>query len=248
MRRLTPLGKEISKKIGRAIKDYNLIAEGDKILVGVSGGKDSLTLLAMLAERKRWAPVDFELLPVHIKTDFSCSSCMHPAALEEFFKERGFERYLFEKVSVLNDKGTTTCFWCSWQRRKVFFELARKHNFNKIAFGHHKDDIVETTLLNMFFQGEFATMNPNQEFFGGEITLIRPLCYVDESMIIDYAKECNFTSQLCQCPIGKKSNRKRIKKFIADIEREVPNSHVKTNILRSMQRVRAEYCDVKVQK
>src|SRR4030042_4994572 len=171
--------KFISSMIGKAIGDYNLIADKDRILIAVSGGKDSLTLLKLLMERKKWSPAHYELYAAHIETDFYCSSCVHKGTLDKIFKEIGIE-YVFRKITVLDKEKKTNCFWCSWNRRKTLFEIARDFGCNKVALGHHKDDIAETTLLNLLFKGEFSTMNPRQELFGGKIVIIRPLCYVEE--------------------------------------------------------------------
>src|SRR3989338_3842225 len=158
MRNLTNTGFFISSKIGKAIKDYNLIEDGDKIMVAVSGGKDSLTLLKFLMERKRWAPVEFDIIAAHIETDFRCAGCVHRRLLGGIFRGMG-AKYVFKKIKVLGRDKRTSCFWCSWNRRKALFEMAQAKGCNKVAFGHHKDDIIETTLLNLFFQGEFSTMN-----------------------------------------------------------------------------------------
>ncbi len=242
MRNLTGTGFFISSKIGKAIKDYNLIEDGDKLLVAVSGGKDSLSLLKMLLERKKWAPVKFDIIAVHIETDFRCGNCVHKKILTNLFKKMG-AKYIFRKIKVLDKNKKTNCFWCSWSRRKALFEMAEAKGCNKIVFGHHKDDIIETTLLNMFFQGEFSTMNPRQELFKGTITIIRPLCYVEERMIKKFAKESGFPEQLCRCPYSQDSNRKYLKEFINRIEKRSPN--VRTNIFRSVARVKREYIDLK---
>jgi len=222
--------------------DYNLIEDKDKILVAVSGGKDSMTLLKLLKERRRWAPIDFDIIAVHIETDYRCGACVHTQILKKAFKELGV-KYVFKKIKVLDKNKKTSCFWCSWNRRKALFKLADKLGCRKIAFGHHKDDIIETTLLNLFFQGEFSTMNPCQEMFGGKIVIIRPLCYVEEGSIRKFAEECGFPKQMCRCPNSHKSNRKYVKGLLRDIRKRSPN--VKTNIFRSMTRIKMDYLGLK---
>ncbi|MFH0839706.1 MAG: ATP-binding protein [Candidatus Omnitrophota bacterium] len=245
MRNLTNTGFFISSKIGKAIKDYNLIEDGDKILIAVSGGKDSLTLLKLLHERKRWAPVKFDIIAAHIETDFKCAGCAHRNVLSGTFKDMG-AKYLFKKIKILDKDKNTSCFWCSWNRRKALFKMADKNGCNKVAFGHHKDDIIETTLLNLFFQGEFSTMNPRQELFNGGMTVIRPLCYVEERMIKKFAKENGFPKQLCRCPNSYDSNRRYLKGFIKRMEKRSP--HIRTNIFRSVARIKREYIDLKEEK
>lgn len=241
MRPLSKTGNYISTRIGRAIKDYGLIEDKDRILVAVSGGKDSLTLLKLLNERKKWAPIKYELIAIHIETDFKCGGCVHTKILKQFFEELGV-KYHFKKIKVLDKDKKTSCFWCSWNRRKALFRAADKFKCNKIAFGHHKDDINETLLLNILFQGHFAAMNPKQELFGGKLALIRPLCYVEEENMRRFAKESNFPSQMCRCPNSEISKRRMVKKFIKKAEKSC--SHVRTNIFRSMSRIKEDYIKI----
>jgi len=241
MRPLTRTGNYISTRIGRAIADYKLIENKDRILVAVSGGKDSMSLLKLLNERKKWAPVKYELIAMHVETDFRCGGCVHTKTLRTFFKDNGV-KYFFKKIKVRNKDGGVSCFWCSWNRRKALFMAADKFGCNKVALGHHKDDIIETLLLNMFYQGEFAAMNPRQELFGGKVTIIRPLCHVEESVIRKFAKESGFPSQMCRCPNAERSKRRMMKDFIKKSERSC--KHVKTNIFRSISRVKREYIQV----
>src|SRR4030042_347645 len=171
----------ISKRIGKAIIDYNMLSDGDKIAVAVSGGKDSLTLLRVLNDRRKFVPIKYELLAVHVDMGYPCQ---HPKILGEYFTNLGI-KYHIEKIDILKGKTRKdiSCFWCAWNRRKALFEAANKFGCTKVALGHHKDDIIETILLNMFFQGEISAMSPRQELFKGKIVIIRPLAYVDEDMI-----------------------------------------------------------------
>lgn len=243
MKDLTKTEAKINSKMGKAISDYSLVSNGDRILVAVSGGKDSLTMLNMLKKIQSWAPIKFKLYAAHITTDFSCASCVKAADLKEMFKGLDVE-YFFSHVNVLDDKGQTSCFWCSWNKRKALFELAEKNFCNKIAFGHHKDDIVETVLINLFFKGEISAINPKQELFEGKITLIRPLCYVEEKLTKIYAKEKNFPQQVSDCPFGQRSKRKAVKDILAEIERKTPGTNIKTNVFNSVSRVRQDYIDL----
>jgi tRNA 2-thiocytidine biosynthesis protein TtcA len=244
MRNLTKTGSRINSKIGKAIHDYNLIEPGDKILVAVSGGKDSLTLLTLLKSIQSWAPVDFEIFAAHIISDFHCSGYMHEDFLKDIFNSMDI-RYVFKEIKVLDDKGKTSCFWCSWNRRKALFELADENGCKKVALGHHKDDIAETMLMNLFYNGEISAMNPRQELFEGKITVIRPLCYVEEKIIKQFAKESEFPEQLCSCPFGKDSRRKYVKDLIRETERRTPKINIKTNIFNSIARIKKDYTNLK---
>ncbi len=243
MKGLTRTGKKINSGIGKAIGEYKLIEDGDKILVAVSGGKDSLTLLTLLKEIQRWAPVKYELVAAHVKADFACGSA-HTGALADILERMGVE-YTFRDVKVIDEKGETTCFWCSWTRRKALFEIADELGCNKVALGHHKDDIVETMLMNLFYNGEISAMNPRQELFRGRIVIIRPLCYVEEGLVRKFAEENGFPDKLRGCPFGEDSKRNHVKDIIRQTERKTPGLNVKTNIFQSLKRIKTDYIDLK---
>ena len=227
----------ISKRVGRAIMDYEMFSEGDKIAVAVSGGKDSLTLLRVLNDRRKFVPIKYDILAVHIDLGYPRSVAKR---LEKYFKKIGV-KYHIEKVDVLKKtkKKDINCFWCSWNRRKALFETAVRFGCTKVALGHHKDDIVETILLNLFFQGEISAMAPKQELFNGKIILIRPLAYVEEYMTKRFAKEEKLPQENCTCPNSITSNRTRMAKIISDLKKVCPE--VKTNIFKSIKRIKKDY-------
>lgn len=242
MRNLSKTGFYISNRIGKAIADYKLIEDGDRIIVAVSGGKDSLALLKLLNERKKWAPVKYDLIAVHVVSDHRCPGCSHTKTLKNIFESYDIE-YHFESMKILDKDRKTTCFWCSWNRRKTLFMAADRFGCNKVALGHHRDDIIETLLLNIFYHAEFSAMNPRQELFGGRIAIIRPLCYVEEDILKKYSRENEFPTQLCRCPNSEISKRRAMKKFIKSMEADCP--YVKKNIFRSISRINKEYTQIK---
>ncbi len=217
--------------------DYKMLADGDKIAVAVSGGKDSLTLLRILNDRRSFVPIKYELLAVHVDMGYPCH---HPKILSEHFKKLGIN-YHIEKIDILKGKSRKdiSCFWCSWNRRKALFEAANRFKCTKVALGHHKDDIIETILMNMFFQGEISAMSPKQELFKGKITIIRPLAYVEEDMIIKFAKSLDFPHHKCACPNSVTSSRTKIGNIISDLKKVCPD--IKTNIFRSVKRIKSDY-------
>jgi tRNA 2-thiocytidine biosynthesis protein TtcA len=227
----------ISKRVGKAIMDYKMLSDGDKIAVAVSGGKDSLTMLRVLNDRRAFVPIKYDLLAVHVDLGYPCQ---HPKILAKYFESLGIE-YHIEKVDILKGKSRKdiSCFWCSWNRRKALFETADRFGCSKVALGHHKDDIIETILMNMFFHGEISAMCPKQELFKGKITIIRPLAYVDEDMIVRFAKEAGFPHHKCVCPNAATSNRTKVGEIISDLKKICPD--VKTNIFRSVKRIKGEY-------
>jgi tRNA 2-thiocytidine biosynthesis protein TtcA len=229
--------KAISKKVGRAIADYGMIEDGDKILVGVSGGKDSLTLLKILWDRKAFVPIHYDVLALHVDLGFTGSNL---EAFRRYLEKHGYP-FEMRRRAVARDEAREplTCFWCSWNRRRVLFEEAEKNGCNKIALGHHKDDIVETILMNLLFEGEISAMAPKQEMFKGKLHIIRPLAYVEEREISRFARLMEFPVCGCLCPHAGRTQRAVVKKIIADVQKTAPG--VKSNIFRSLQRIKKDY-------
>ncbi|MFH1413338.1 MAG: ATP-binding protein [Candidatus Omnitrophota bacterium] len=227
----------ISKLAGRAIMDYKMLSDGDKVCVAVSGGKDSLSLLRILNDRRSFIPIKYGLLAVHIDFGYPRS---YVKRLEATFK-RMKVKYRIKRVNVLKktDPKDINCFWCSWNRRREIFQIADYNKCTKVALGHHKDDIVQTILMNIFFHGEIAAMSPKQELFNGKIKIIRPFAYVEEAMIKRFAKEEKFLQLSCNCPHALTSKRRTVENIIKDLKRICPE--IKTNIFKSVKRVRSDY-------
>jgi tRNA 2-thiocytidine biosynthesis protein TtcA len=230
----------VSKKAGLAINRYGMISDGDKVLVGVSGGKDSLALLRILQERKRWLPIDYEVRAVHVTTDYDRQPKVRRDRLKRYFGSLGCE-YIFKdiKIAKKNRRGREDCFWCSWNRRKAIFETAAEIGFKKVALGHHRDDLAETILMNLIYNGEISGMNPVQSLFNGKITIVRPLILLDEKEIARYAKAAGLPLLRSRCPRNRDSKRAAIKDMIARLVKMNPD--IKTNIVRAPGRIKEEY-------
>jgi len=226
--------------MGKAIHRYGLIQDGDRILVGVSGGKDSLTLLCLLQERRNRVPIDYELIPVHIDLGFDSG---HAEILKGFFEAQNLPYHIeFTEIgrrANSPENRENPCFLCSWERRKRLFRLAQQLKCNKVALGHHKDDIIETLLLNIFYSGEISTMLPLQTLFKGKITLIRPLALIEEKKIKRFAQEMDLPFGSSGCPSSGKTKRKEIKELIEAVQ--MKNHRVKGNIFRSLSNVKLDY-------
>ena len=226
-----------TKKVGKAIWDYGLIRGGDRVMVAVSGGKDSLCLLRILKERLKFVPIHYDILAVHVDMGFPW---VDVDRLRRHFEAESVPFAIVQPPEAwAGDGAPLHCFWCSWNRRKALFRLAHEERFNRIALAHHMDDIIETMLLNLFFQGEIGTMTPFQEMFGGELALIRPLAYVEEKELLRLAGELGMPVTTSECPRSDLSKRRLVKGIIDEMKRH--NRHVKKNIFRSLTRVREEY-------
>ncbi|MEA1970091.1 MAG: ATP-binding protein [Thermodesulfobacteriota bacterium] len=237
----TKLYLHLKKWLEKASADYNMLKEGDRVLVGVSGGLDSLVLLDLLNTRMVFLP-RFSVLAVNIDLGFD-EEYRGYAELENYLRKNGYE-YIMEKTDIgllahsdYNKKNP--CFLCSRMRRKRIFEIANENGCNKIAVAHHKDDIIETLLINMFYGREISTMMPDQPVFGGKFHIIRPLAYIRETLIKKYAKEKNIPVIENGCPTSKTSRRIYIKRLLDDMERD--NKDVRENIFKSMSHVKMEY-------
>lgn len=232
--------KILKKNIGRALHQYDMISDGDRILVGLSGGKDSLTLMWMLGERLKRVPINYDLIAVHIDLGFDGG---FGKSLEKYCPQIGFEvRVEYTDYGVLAHSPVNSenpCFLCSRLRRKRLFEIADELGCNKVAFGHNKDDIIETLFMNMCYAGEISSMLPSQTFFQGKFTLIRPLAFVEENIIRRFAKEKAFQEFMNPCPSALCSKRQKIKKILNQLYSD--NRKVKGNIFRAMRHVKMDY-------
>lgn len=220
-----PLAIKIRKQIVQALNDFNMIEDGDKLMVCVSGGKDSSILLALLTEIQRRSERKFTL-------EASILDQKQPGfdatAFKTWIETLGVKLNVLEKdtYSIVKEKieGKTFCSLCSRLRRAILYDFAYDNGFTKLALGHHRDDMIHTTMLNLFYVGTLASMPPKLRSDDGRNVLVRPLCYVAEKDLQDLAKDWNFPvipCNLCGSQDGLK--RQRMKKLVKDLEFEIPN-------------------------
>ena len=232
--------KEIKRLMGRAIHDHKMIRDGDHIIVAVSGGKDSMALLWLLSKRIQRIPIEYKITAVHVDPGFGADS---GAQMEKFFSGKGFEYRVIQSDIGPRAHGPENrenpCFLCSRLRRKLLFQLAADMGCHRIAFGHHKDDLIETFFLNVFYGASISTMLPVQEFFKGDLTVIRPLYLVDESTIRRYAQTMEWPDIELGCPTAGSSKREEIKEMLTRFYRS--NKKIKGNIFHALKNVNPDY-------
>ena len=245
---LIKLRSRLTKRFHKACADYGLIADGDHILIGLSGGKDSLALVELLGRRAQIHVPRFTVTAVHVRVkerDYHSDL----SYLENFCARVGVpfivrDTEIGDEVKGERGKAKDPCFLCSWYRRKVLFDVAQELGCNKIALGHHKDDLVETLLMNLIFQGSIGTIPPLLQMDKMPIQMIRPLCLIEEKDLAHYAQLSEYEQQVKLCPLEKLSNRAEIKQLIQQLERLNPN--VRDSIWGAMENIKTDYLPTRV--
>lgn len=207
----------------KAINDYKMIKTGDKIAVGISGGKDSLTLLKLLAEYKKFAPEKFDIIAITVDLAFEKQDKDY-TPIREFCNDLGVEYYVSEteigKIVFDIRQETNPCSLCSKMRKGALNTLALEHGCNKVAFGHHADDLIETLFLSLFFEGRLSTFAPKSYLDKTGLTLIRPMINIEEKNIRVYAKDFPVVDSCC--PANDYTKREYVKKLIDNIQQDIP--------------------------
>lgn len=217
----------IKSRVGRAVAEFAMIEEGDRIAVGVSGGKDSWTLLHILEELRRRAPVRFTLVAINVDSGYPG---YRADAVAAHLSACGFEFAMqptnaYEIMREKKDPADGWCSFCARLRRGFLATAAERAGCNKIALGHHLDDFAETLLLNLFYGGALSAMSANYETSDGRFRILRPLVHVEETDIVEFSKRCAFPIVCCACPVCGTfdAKRQRMKRLVASLAEEIPN-------------------------
>lgn len=225
----------IDKRFNKGVVQYGLIEEGDRILIGLSGGKDSLALIELLGRRSRIFKPRFSVVAAHV----TMSNIPYQADLEYLRNfAAGYDiPFVVSETSFdpTTDTRKSPCFLCSWNRRKVLFAIAKEQGCNKIALGHHMDDILQTLLMNVTFQGAFSSMPPRLDMRKFDMTIIRPMCLVHESDLIELSHLRHYQSQKKTCPYESQSCRSEMKGILHQLE--AMNPEARYSLWRSMTNV-----------
>ena len=238
------LFRKVEEKVKRAIFEYGLIQDGDRVLVGLSGGKDSLALVDLLGRRSKVFRPRFEVVVTHIvmsnipyRSDIEyLKGCADEHGLPFCVHETCFD--------ASTDTRKSPCFLCSWTRRKALFDIAEKYNCNKIALGHHQDDLLETLLMNMIHQGAIGTMPPRLKMDKFDMEIIRPLCLVEEKDLVRIAEWKEYHKQIKNCPYESGSSRSDMKEILTRLE--AINSEARYSLWSSMSNIQTDYLPHKI--
>ncbi|MDH6344086.1 tRNA 2-thiocytidine biosynthesis protein TtcA [Parabacteroides sp. PFB2-12] len=233
------LVRKIDAKLIKAIRTYGLINDGDRILVGLSGGKDSLALVELLGRRSKIFSPRFTVVVAHVvmenipyASDIDYLRSVAEAHDLPFIVHR-------TSFDPSTDKRKSPCFLCSWMRRKALFDIAKKEKCNKIALGHHQDDLLETLLMNMTHQGAIATMPPLLRMEKFPMDIIRPLCLITEKELIALAADRAYRKQTKNCPYETTSSRSDFKEILKRLE-EI-NPEARYSLWKSMHHIQPDY-------
>jgi len=229
--------KKLRRVTQKAISGYEMINPGDRIIVGLSGGPDSFTLLHMLNEYKKYIFNEFEISALNVDLGFK-GNTENLKKISIFCKERDITFHTvktdIKKLALAPDAKKNPCFICSLNRRKEIYNFAFKNSFSKIAYGHHQDDIIETLLINILFGRKIDTMYPVQEVFSGDIKIIRPFSLAPEHLVKSAAKEINTPQTKKLCPVDGDTRREKIKDIINKLQKSEPYANIKRNIFRAL--------------
>lgn len=233
----------IEKLVAKAIKDYGMLREGDRVLLGASGGKDSTTLAWALSRRRRWERPRFELEALRIASDVPGGGmdAASAAGMAELYRQWGIPLHVLDVpvVGRLKPGQTMNCYWCSTQRRTELIRWALSGSFTSIALGHHLDDLLATLLMNMTKKGELATMPPALQYGKYPLQVIRPLALVEERSIRGFAAEMGWLSTTCTCAWGADGERAEYQRRLEVLTGGTEEG--KRNLLRSLSNQKSGY-------
>lgn len=201
------------RDVGKAIRDYGMVADGDRVAVAVSGGKDSLALLELLDRQRRVGTVRYEVSAIHVRGDATGVTAAHEP-LAAWLMGRGLPYRVVEPELNADDAPPLDCQRCTWLRRKALFIAADELGCNVLAYAHHADDVAQTTLLNVLYVGRVSSLAPVADYFGGRFRLIRPLIYIPEHELAAFARACGFPPPPPLCPRGTGSRRATVRELL----------------------------------
>ncbi len=235
-----PLSGSVNKRIGQAMHDYDMLRDGDRVLLAISGGVDSLALAWTLKFWQKKAPITYSLHAITIDHEFwkQHDGAVGPAeSIGRQMEQLGIE-YTVERAWDISEEDRT-CYQCARNRRSQLFDLARQRGYSKVALGHHKDDLVETFFLNILYSGNISTMLPRQDLFEGRLSLIRPMAYLEKTEVIAIAESQGLYPVANLCPLADDTRREAVRSILAGIYEREPQA--KRSIFAALANVRKGY-------
>ncbi len=221
----SPLGRRLESTMRKALHDHSMLDGITDLAIALSGGKDSLTLLCLLAAISGRGFPAFKIHAVHIGGTFTCGAGVHIPYLQEVCTQLNVNLVVRE---AHQDIQTLECYSCSRERRRLLFQAAREAGATTMAFGHHRDDNAQTVLMNLFHKGSFEGMLPKITMHAYGVTILRPLIYAAEDDIRKFAEQQGFSRIMCRCPVGQNSMRKQVDDLLTDVGNMYP--HVRSNV------------------
>lgn len=237
------LWRSLRHGAGKAIGDFGLISDGDRICVGLSGGKDSQTMLLLLHELQQRAPISYKLFPVTVDAGFDHFDTGY---IRSFVESIGLELLVeqADHAALIDAKlrpGSSYCSFCARLKRGALYGAARRLGCNLLALGHHRDDFIETLLMNQFFIGTLKAMSPKMLCDAGDITVIRPLVYLAEEDIESFVRQSGIRAVSCSCPVADDPDhqRQRMKRLLATLEQDIPQ--IKNSLIAALGNVQPRH-------
>lgn len=230
---------KLSRKVGQTIQQHSLIEPNDRVLVGLSGGKDSYALLEILADRKKHLPFPFDLFAVHVVIK-EVGYLNDLEYMKKFCNNLNIPLNIIEEsVDLHQNPKKAPCYVCSWHRRKKIFDLTKKLNCNKLAFGHHMDDTLQTFMLNLIYHGSISSLPYKLKMFDGRVHLVRPLLDIDEEKVKQLSLLHSYPQEIIKCPFDKETKRNDVNNLLLDIYKK--HGLARKNLFRAMDRIFPEY-------
>ena len=240
MKNLPQIPAKLNRKIGQAMHDYSMLENGDRVLVAVSGGVDSMVLVCLLYLWEKKAPISFDLQPLHIDHGFwkDIDVGVSPIlSIGEQLRRYSIDLRIDQEWEEKEQE--RTCYLCSRNRRSQLFDFAREHGYNKIAFGHHKDDLIETFMINAIYSGNISTMLPKQYLFKGSLSIIRPMSYLEKVEVVQLANLFALQPVENGCFLSANTRRETVRTLLDNIYKSEPGA--KSSLFAALSNVRVDY-------